>query len=204
MKFILLLALAASMLFSSAKAQDGNASHNHRNFPIIITLQFHSLAMPFHQLNTNFKNIGIGIGTEISHAGNSNQWVQGFHALWYFNRAAGNGIMLYTQAEWRPEIVSNMHGGVKAGIGYTYAFRPVVSYKHSNGAWVSAGKAGKGMLAVPLGISLERNSYSHGTYSAPYIGYQFVLVKGYNETIPIVPNTILQMGTRVHTRFLHN
>lgn len=170
----------------------------HRNFPIVITLQFHSLSMPFQRILTNFRNPGIGIGTEISLNGNHN-WAQQVSAMWYRNAAVGNGFLLYTQVAWRPSFDSNVYGEIKAGLGYEYSFRPTRSYKLENGKWSDAGHRGKGMLAVPVGVSVGYNNYSNETYVAPFVSYQFLLLKGYSASIPIVPQTLIQLGSRIHT-----
>jgi hypothetical protein len=175
-----------------------DVSQHHRNFPVVITLQFHALSMPFKKMLSNFKHPGIGIGSEISLNGNHN-WAQQVTAMWYRNSAVGNGILLYTQVAWRPWIGSHVYGEIKAGLGYEYSFRPTESYKFENGKWQSVGRRGKGMLAIPVGVSLGYSRYSIDTYISPFASYQFLLLKGYSSSIPIVPQTLIQVGSRVHT-----
>lgn len=183
-------------MVATAKAQsDGPKSY--RNFPIVITLQFHSLSMPFQKMKTNFRNPGIGIGTEISLNGKHN-WAQQVTAMWYRNSAVGNGILFYTQLAWRPSFGSNAYGEIKAGIGYEYSFRPTESYKIANGKWKSAGHRGKGMLALPVGVSVGYDNFSSDTYVSPFVSYQFLLLKGYNGSVPVVPQTLIQAGSRIH------
>ena len=69
---LLCLFLATQMV----TAQTEN-TQDYKNFPIIITLQFHSLSTPFKNIKSNFRNIGIGIGTEVSYH-NSPRGVQQF------------------------------------------------------------------------------------------------------------------------------
>jgi hypothetical protein len=179
----------------SGQAQP-EAKWGNGNLPIIISLQFHSLALPFKHLGGNFKNIGIGLGTEIklNERGNA---VQQLSAVWYHNKAVGNGILLYTQSAWRPGAEQQVFGEAKAGLGYTYAFRPTPSYKMDNGKWVSVGHKGKGMLTIPIGLSAGYNTNSSGTSLSPFISYQFLLLSGYNKSVPLIPETLIQMGSRV-------
>ncbi len=146
---------------------------------------------------TNFSNVGIGIGTEVSYNGKPTG-VQQLTAVWYHNKRMGNGLLFYTQAVWRPSFGSSGFGELKTGVGYYYSFRPVASYKQLNGKWVSVGHKGKGMLTIPTGISLGSSSYSTDTYQAPFVSYQFLLVKDYNKDIPLVPETLIQVGSRIH------
>lgn len=171
---------------------------HYRNFPIIVKLQFHNLAMPFKDVKHNFSNIGLGLGTEFSFNGRSN-WVQQFTATWHRNKTVGNSLMLYSQAVWRPTISSGIYTELKAGAGYKYAFRPVESYaQNNNGQWESVGHKGKGMLIIPLGFSVGYQSPSAKAYVSPFIGYQVLLVSGYNSSIPVLPETLIQIGSRIH------
>jgi hypothetical protein len=186
----------ASCLFWSALAQT-DSNQNYRNFPIVVTLQFHSLSMPFKNLKSNFLNIGFGLGTEVS-LSRKGSLVQQLTAMWYNNKAVGNGILVYTQTAWRPTIASTLYTEVKAGAGYLYSFRPVESFKQSNGTWEPVGHKGKGMLTLPVGITLGYNPPSSATYFSPFVSYQFLIVSGYSKSIPIVPETLIQIGSRIH------
>lgn len=196
MKKLIYLSTLSFILSFSLKAQE-EKRNDFRNFPLTVSLQFHSFSMPFKNLKSNFKNIGIGIGTEVSHNGNHN-WVQEFSLIWVRNKTIGNGLFFITQTAWRPYIGNPMFGEIKAGIGYHLAFRPTDSFVLKNENWVSAGKKGKGMLAIPVGIGVGVHNYSGKTYTSPFVNYQFLLIKGYNKTIPLVPETLIQFGTRTH------
>jgi hypothetical protein len=188
---LLVICLAAS-LHAQTDTQNG-----YRNFPIIVMVQFHNLSMPFKDMKSNFSNIGFGLGTELSYNSKSN-FVQQFSATWHHNKTVGNGILLYSQAAWRPNIGSGVYTELKAGAGYMYAFRPVESYKQSNGVWSPVEHKGKGMFTLPVGISLGYQSYSDNTYVSPFISYQFLLISGYNQSIPLLPETLIQVGSRIH------
>ena len=62
----------------------------------------------------------------------------------------------------------------------------------------SSRKKGKGLFAIPAGVSLGYNDYSEKTYVSPFTSYQFILLKGYNKSIPLVPETLVQFGSRIH------
>ncbi len=190
LSFILLLCLIIEA--------SGQEQKTYTNFPIIITLNFHAFALPFRDIKANFSNIGIGVGTEVSFTGSSSTGVQQVQAIWYHNKAMGNGLLLQTQSVWRPDFNSNAFGEIKGGVGYLYSFRPSESYQQVNGKWISVGRKGKGMLAIPVGISAGINSRSTNAYMSNFISYQFLLVKNYNKSIPIVPETLIQAGSAIH------
>ena len=194
-KKLFLVWICLTVCFYSQGQDKQNRSY--RNFPVIITLQFHSLTLPFKNLKSNFSNVGFGLGTEISYNGKEN-WVQQFNVAWYRNKNIGNGLLFSTQTVWRPTVFNNFYSEIKAGAGYTYCFRPVESYKQDNGNWVSVGHKGKGMFTILTGISAGYNTYSSHIYVSPFVSYQFLLLKGYNKSIPVVPETLLQAGSKIH------
>jgi hypothetical protein len=182
-------------VFVCSRGQD-KMNKSYRNFPVIITVQFHSLSLPFKDLKSNFSNVGIGVGTEISFNGRQD-WVQQFSIALNRNRNIGNGLLFSTQTVWRPTITNHFYTEVKAGVGYNYCYRPVESYKPKNGNWIAVGKKGKGMFTLLGGVSAGYDNYSSATYMSPFASYQVLILKGYNKSIPIVPETLLQVGSRI-------
>ncbi|WP_266365686.1 hypothetical protein [Tellurirhabdus rosea] len=197
MKTTKLIGTVLGCLLALISRGQTEAPRAYRNFPLVVTLQFHSLSLPFRDLKTNFTNVGLGLGTEVSLNGRHN-WAQQFNVVWYRNKVVGNGVLAYTQTAWRPALFSNIYTEVKAGAGYLMSFRPVESYKSVEGEWVSVGHKGKGMLAVPVGISIGYNNPNSRTPFSPFASYQMVLVNGYNQSIPLVPQTLIQVGSRIH------
>ncbi|MCU0356874.1 MAG: hypothetical protein MUE95_04790 [Cyclobacteriaceae bacterium] len=193
-RFIL---LAAALLLTISASAQNETPRTYTNFPIIITVQFHALSLPFRNLKSNFKNVGIGIGTEVSHNGQQN-WVTQMGVLWYRNRNVGNGFMPHLQTVWRPTLADDVYTEIKAGLGYLISSRPSPSWRQVNGVWQPAGHKGKGMFTVPLGVSLGANTWAGKTQLSPFVTYQFMLVTGYSASIPLVPETLIQTGARVH------
>ena len=182
--------------FVTSNGQD-KVNRGYRNFPVIITIQFHSLALPFKDFKSNFSNVGIGLGTEVSFNG-KRDWVQQFSIALNRNQNVGNRLLFSMQTVWRPTIADQFYGEIKAGIGYNYCYRPVESYGPKNGNWTPVGNKGKGMLTLLGGVSAGYDNYTSSTYLSPFISYQLLVLKGYNKSIPIVPETMLQVGSRVH------
>lgn len=173
---------------------------DYRNFPLVLSIQFHSLAMPFKDFKSNFKNVGFGIGTEISLNGSRN-WVQQFDLIWVKNKGIGNALLFSSKAAWRPQVAGGLFTEVKAGVGYMLAKNPSKPYKQKNGEWIVSEKKRKGMLTVPVGIGMGYYQYSPNTFVSPFAGYQLLLVSGYNQTLPLVPQTLLQSGLRIHPNY---
>lgn len=190
--FVLICGLLVGELFSQ-----NELSYNHRNFPIIFTLQFHSLSLPFKDIKSNFANIGFGIGTEVRFNKKANI-LQQFQLIWYTNRQVGDGVSFFTQTTWRPNIYRQFYTEVKAGLGYVIAKRPVSAYQWSDQHWVNKGKKGKGILMVPVGLSLGIDQPIFETPLSPFISYQFLILSDYNDDIPLVPETLIQIGSRWH------
>ncbi|MDX1471722.1 MAG: hypothetical protein R3213_09525 [Flavobacteriaceae bacterium] len=191
------IALIAIILISHQMRGQNNESKEYTNFPIILTLQFHSLSMPFKNLKSNFKNIGIGVGTEVSYNGEQN-WVHQVNLVWYRNKNVGNGLFFYTQAVWRPTVFNDFYTEAKLGVGYMIAYRPTESFEQKNGEWLSVGKKGKGLFSIPMGVSVGYSNFSETFSYSPFASYQFILLKDYNTSLPLVPQTLIQLGSRFH------
>jgi hypothetical protein len=193
MNFFLGICLIA---FGNLQGQE-KVNKGYRNFPVIITINFHSLTLPFRDFKSNFSNVGFGIGTEVSFNGKQD-WVQQFSINWNRNENVGNGLLFSTETVWRPTIVDHFYTEVKAGVGFNLCYRPVGSYRQENGNWVSVGNRGKGMFTLLGGVSAGYNNYSSTTYMSPFASYQVMMLKGYNKSIPVVPETLVQVGSRIH------
>ncbi len=188
-----ILALWASLILLTpwrGGAQSGGSS-GYRDFPVLVSLQFHSINLPFKKVQHHFRNMGFGVGTEFSYTGKQHL-VQQVSLIWYRNRQAGNGVGVYTQAVWRPSLSEEAYAEMKLGAGYWHSFRPVPSFKPTQGDWVPVGKRGKGMFALPLGIGMGYRT-SDARWS-PFANYQLVVLSGYNASVPIVPETLIQLG----------
>lgn len=196
----LTLPIIGCLLVISGITQE-NPNREYRNFPVTLSLQFNSFAMPFGDMTSLFSNVGIGIGTAVSLNGHNHHWLQEFNAVWYRNSSMGNGLLLYTQTAWQPGLGDDAYAAVKAGIGYLVSYRPSKGYVQQLGEWKTASKKGKGMLAIPLGIGLGYHHFSEVPYLAPFATYQFMPAFGYNKTVPIVPETLLQVGAAYHVKY---
>lgn len=179
----------------TTKAQNGVG----RDYPIIISVQFHGLTLPLRDMKSNFSNIGIGIGTEVG-INKKRNWLQQVSLVWYRNRAVGNGLLFYAQNVWRPSLVSDFFGELKLGAGYLYAFRPSSSFQLTDGQWESVGRKGKGLFTIPAGTSVGYTAHTSETIIAPFASYQFMLVSGYNKSIPVVPQSLIQFGSRISVK----
>jgi len=179
--------------------ENSDSNKDYRNFPIIVSLQFQNLASPFHDLKGNFSNVGLLVGTEVSYNGKQN-WTQQFRAGFYFNRNAGNGLMLFTQTVYRPTIFTYFYPEIKAGIGWQRIYHPVTAYEFENGDWEKT-PGGKSQFIVPLGISAGYSKHKEGTYLSPFISYQLIPAVGYDKVIPLNFYSLFEVGTRIHFNY---
>ena len=199
MKLTFLIYLLTALQVTCSKGQDTASQSDYRNFPIIISVQFQNLALPFQDLKSNFGHVGIALGTEVSLNGKQN-WVQQFQAGFYLNKNAGNGFFAYTQTVYRPAIFKHFFPELKAGLGWQRVFHPVEAFEYANGQ-LSSTYGGKSQLMVPLGIGVGYNNYSSKTYLSPFISYQVVPALFYNDGIPLNFYSLFQVGTRIHFNY---
>jgi hypothetical protein len=112
----------------------------------------------------------------------------------------GYGLVISTQSGWRPSLSDPLYSDVILGVGYFYSFRPENSYQQINGIWKNVGKKGKGIFAIPAGITIGLHDYKKENYVAPFLGYQFMLTTNYAKSLPVTPWSFIQVGTSVHTK----
>ena len=197
MKQNMLLFLLLLFFIGAGHAQSGiNDGREYENFPLMLSIKFQNLALPFQDVKSNFKNIGIGIATEVSWGGSKNL-VQQFNLMWVFNRGSGNILSFYSQAVYRPSLSGSLHGGIKGGVSYTFMFKPNPSYIFNGKEWIK-GPAARGMFGIPAGIHLSWQEPKTSTYSAPYMAYDPFLHTGYNRDVPVIPHTVLEIGNAIH------
>ncbi|MBC7866278.1 MAG: hypothetical protein H7X88_01980 [Gloeobacteraceae cyanobacterium ES-bin-316] len=180
-------------VFTQTAGAQTNSKSSYRNFPIVVSMQFHSMKA-LKDVRPTFKNVGFGIGSEIA-LGSKHNWAQQFQLSWYRDKQVGNAVLLYTQSAWRPTIVSHFYAELKAGFGLTHKFRP--EQQHSN-AGGSAEDREKWLLIIPVGVSVGYNKFSQQTYLAPFISYQLLVDETYKKGLPATANSLFQVGTRIH------
>lgn len=191
-----LLLLALTGLLPVVAQPIPSAERAKRDWPLIVSLQFHSLSMPFKNLKSTFENVGISLGTEVSYNRRSNL-LQQVQVGFYRNKNAGNGLSITTQTAYRPHF-GPIYAEVKAGLGYNFAFHPNTTLIFTNGEWKSAGQSGKGLLMVPVGVSIGYQGTKTKPVFDPFVSYQFFVLQGYNPEVPILPNQLIQVGSRIH------
>lgn len=195
MRKIIIISLLIASLAEALEAQEGSPLRT--SSPLVLSLHFHALSLPFKNMGANFKNVGIGIGTEIAYANNP-QCLQSFTLIWYRNRTLGNGFLIKSQAIWRPTFGDQAFGEIKLGLGYLLSRRPVRSLVSKNGKWLSAKKRGKGMWTIPMGAGLGFNVFTDDQQWSPFVNYEFLLVTGYNKSVPLAPQTLISLGKRLY------
>ncbi len=171
-------------------------SPTYRNFPLTVGIQFHSLALPLRDVRSSFSNVGVFVGTELR-LNRKSTLVQQLSVGWQSNRPVGSGMIVMTQTAWCPHIAGALYTEVKAGIGSWYIHHPTDSWRPANGEWVQARNSGKWLPVVPVGISVGLNP-SRGLPISPFISYQLFVAGGYNPSAPLIPNQLLQAGSRIH------
>ncbi|MEL7425507.1 MAG: hypothetical protein AAFN81_21130 [Bacteroidota bacterium] len=193
---VLLLLILISLSYTT-KAQIETAPR--QSWPIVVTVQFHAFSVPFRHFKSNFKNIGLGIGTELNYGSNSN-FHQRFELIWYRNQAIGNGLLFQSQAIWRPTIGNDAFTEVKLGAGYLLSKRPVDSFQLQQGEWKRVGKRGKGIFCVPLGFGIGYKLTASNYQISPIVGYQAMALLKYNRSLPLVPETLLSTGLLIQNQ----
>ena len=194
-KAMILVILPVIICKIDGLAQQGNSLSPYRKFPIVTGVQFQNFAMPFRDMGSNFTHPGIYLGSEIYYNEKGSLFQQAVLGG-YLNREIGNGIFLNTQIGYRPAILQNFYGEVKAGIGVLRVFHPSQAYKYENGEWQET-IGGKTQLTVPIDFGLGYSLAAGLGELSPFISYQIIPSFFYNTTLPINLYTNFLIGLRV-------
>lgn len=194
--FTILFSVLTGLFPAFAQAAAPSSERPIRNWPLMVSLQFHSVSMPFRDLKSTFSNVGISLGTEVNYNRRGNL-VQQFQIGFFRNANAGDGLFATTQAAYRPHF-GPVFTEIKAGLGYNLAFHPNTTLVFKNGEWQPGNQSGKGLLMVPLGISVGYQATRARPTFEPFVSYQFVVLQGYNPDVPLLPNQLIQIGSRIH------
>lgn len=198
MKTTLSVWAGAALLLSSAaaRAQAPAVPEAYRNWPVVASLQLHSLSMPLSDWPASFANPGLSLGTEFRYNRRATL-LQSLPLGYYRNRNAGNGLYLAPQLVYRPQL-GPLYAELRAGVGALYHMQPGRSYELKDGTWQTHNHGGKLTLMLPVGVSVGYNGRQAAPRVSPFVSYQFFVLHGYNPAIPVLPNRLLQVGVRAH------
>ena len=70
--------------------------------------------------------------------------------------------------------------------------------KQRDGEWHSSAHQGTLTLMVPVGLSIGYSGRDKSPLLAPFVSYEVFLMHGYNASVPLLPNRLLQVGVRSH------
>ena len=166
--------------------------------PFIVSVNFQTIATPFHNIKNNFRNPGIKIGTEMTY-NKKRSILQSFNIGYYRNRLNGDGLYINSEFIYRPKIVKPIRLEIKLGPGLADTFLPTQPYEpDGNGNWYKATNYGKLALQVHGGLGIWYQSIAVNKMKiSPFLQYEIVGIIAYNKSIPVLPTTMINIGCRI-------
>jgi hypothetical protein len=167
-----------------------------RKLPLVLGIQFHTLALPFSDLRSLPDDAGVRAGTEVS----LNKRGTLLHAAslsWYHSANTGDALAVLAQAVYRPQIYRKLYAEIRAGAGLMQAFYPSEAYSVRNGAWSPEGRTGKLMAVLPFGAGAGLNGSARRFSFSPFLSYEIQAALNYNRTLPAVPHGVLIFGSKI-------
>lgn len=183
------------LLTLHTEAQKNNEQPSFKKFPIIVGMQYHNFALPFWDLLGNFNHPGLTIGSEIPF-NKRESLLQQVSVGGYLNREIGNGIYVSSQLVYRPKLIHNFFGEIKAGISYLRTYHPSQAYEFTNGDWKET-VGGKSQLGIPFDVGIGFTTTTDFAKLSPFVSYQVVPALFYNKTLPISLYTNIIFGLRI-------
>lgn len=113
------------------------------------------------------------------------------------NNYQGDALFLQLLGKYQPVIAEKIELGLGLGIGYRLALYPSKAQKWNGSEWVS-GRGYKGMMQVPLQLSLGYRSVQLHNYEIrPYLAYQVQALLGYSPDLSPLPVSAGLIGLKI-------
>lgn len=191
--FVLFM-LAGLPLF--LKAQSPQDAHAKMKFPIIASVHFQNLSVPFADIKSHFSHPGFSVGTEMS-LNTRKTLFQQLHAGATLNRELGNHFFVQTQFTYRQGFLKTLYAEARAGLGWQRSYHPVEALRFEGGQWISTA-GGRSQVTMPFSLSFGyRGDKENPNTVQPFVGYQLVPALFYNAVIPLNFYTMFHAGVRV-------
>ena len=152
--------------------------------------------MPLKKLVDNFKNPGIALG--VDYAYNSKQSaLQSFNIGWLNHSEHGNSLYVSSQFHYRPAF-GHLRPGLGVGLGRMIYFNNTNPlYEQLNGKWQKSGSQIESRWLIPISSDLGYEmAVGKGYRITPFVGYELMPVIKYNPAFPILPSSLLTVGSR--------
>ena len=192
---LLLLSLIFILFQNTLQAQEGFFE----NRPITVTIFNHSIGVPFKDYFKKPLNIGIAIGTEFTYRQQTyNSTHQSLQIGWYHHKNLGSGFLFKSDLIQRFNSSNNIWGEVSISAGYFHTFSISDVYQlNEKGNYQKTADTGSPafLFGGGFGGGFQINTANQFT-TRPFIKYEALLETPYTSFIPIMPHTLLEIGSR--------
>lgn len=161
------------------------------------TLQGYNI--PFKNKNFSLKNMGAALGVDYSYNA-SGSLFQTLSLGMFHNKEHGNNYYVNTQVTYRSLVLSRMEPGISLGIGriLSYANKSYPYHDFKDGSWSKSRVQSISRWQVPFSLNLGYNiGGPNGNTITPFIDYESAAIINYNSAFPVLPYTLLGVGSRI-------
>lgn len=167
-------------------------------------LAFQAYGLPLQNLRQSFRNIGGSVGVDYAY-NPARTLHQSFTLGFQGHTEHEHSFYLHTQLAYRPRVLKRVEPAIAIGVGRLLSFANPKNpyYEAGEGGWQKSGRQGQGHWFVPLTASLGyRLRPAAGTVLTPFVGYEVSPIIGYNAAFPVLPYSLVTLGTRLN--FTHS
>jgi len=176
---------------------EGNCQSRSR-FGYVVKFSMQGYNLPFKKLLDNFKNPGASLGIEYSY-NQHHSVVQTFNIGWFNHAEHGNSLAISSQAFFRPKF-GRLRPGLGVGLARMFYFNnsnPLM--ERVGGRWMPSNRQSESRWASPVSLEMGHAlQVSSVLVVTPFVGYDIVPSFNYNNAFPILPSTLLTIGSRIN------
>jgi opacity protein-like surface antigen len=196
MKNLLLLISLVLLALSDAQAQK-----SYKKYPLQLTTGNHAISMPFYRVLRKPYHPALSIGTQLTYKrGTHGQLFQAFNLGGFYNKYTATGLLAQTELGYRYYTKAGLFADAFLGIGYLHIFQTREVFKQKNDAEYEKAKdfgrpSATGSFSLGMGYDFSRQAKLP---LALFARYQWLAQTPYGGGLPILPQSIISIGTRIY------
>jgi len=193
---VVMLILLTFLLFAVSKAEENTTDSK---WQFVLSSGVHSFYAPVE--NLKWDNPGWVISAGVNRMlGQIQYFSVGMQLQFAQHEFLGSASILQVLGQFQPVLFKKIELGIGTGAGYRLSAYPYATFHWDGTSW-NDGKKYKGMVQMPLQLSIAYRSFSISSLKViPFISYQLQAMFGYNPDFDPLPDSNIMAGFRFQFR----
>jgi len=193
---VVMLILLIFLVFAVSKAEENTIESK---WQYVFSSGVHSFYAPVENLKWDNPGWVISAGGNRM-MGQKQYFSVGLQLQFAQQEFLGSASVLQVLGQFHPVVFKKIELGIGTGAGYRLSTYPYSTFNWDGTSW-NDGKKYKGMVQIPLQLSIAYRSLSISSYKViPFISYQLQAMFGYNPDFDPLPDSNFMAGFKFQFR----